>query len=58
MEGDQWLSVGRGGGRMGEKVQGIRSIDFRNKIDRGRLRMVWEMEKPKFICTTYEHELK
>ena len=47
MEGDQWLSVGRGRGRMGEKVQGIRSIDFRNKIDRGRLRMVWEMEKPR-----------
>ena len=32
---------------MGEKVQGIRSIIDRNKIDRGRLRIVWEMEKPK-----------
>ena len=33
-----------------EKVQGIRSISGRNKkhkIDRGRLRIVWEMEKPK-----------
>ena len=42
MEGYQW-----GGGRMGEKVQGIRSINGRYKIDRGRLRIVWEVEKPK-----------
>ena len=34
------LSVGGGGGRMGEKVQGIRSINSRYKIDRGRLRTV------------------
>ena len=40
----QW---GRGGGRMEEKVQEIRSINGRYKIDRGRLRIVWEMEKPK-----------
>ena len=32
---------------MGEKVQGIRSVISRYKIDRGRLRIVWEMEKPK-----------
>ena len=39
---------GEGGeGRMGEKVQGIRSINDRYKIDRGMLRIVWEMEKPK-----------
>ena len=44
MEGYQW---GGGGGRMREKVQGIRSIIGRYKIDRGRLRIVWEMEKPK-----------
>ena len=44
MEGYQW---GQGGRRMGEKVQGIRSINGRYKIDRGRLRTVWEMEKPK-----------
>ena len=42
MEGYQ-----RGVGRMGEKVQGITSINGRYKIDRGRLRIVWEMEKPK-----------
>ena len=29
------------------KVQGIRSINGRYKIDRGRVRIVWEMEKPK-----------
>ena len=34
MEGYQW---GRGGRRMGEKVQGVRSINGRYKIDRGRL---------------------
>ena len=32
---------------MGENLQGIRSINGRNKIDRGRLRNVKEMEKPK-----------
>ena len=31
----------------GEKVQGIRSINGRYKIDKGRPRIVWEMEKPK-----------
>ena len=36
-----------GGGEMGGKVQGIRSINGMYKIDRGRLRTVWEMEKPK-----------
>ena len=34
-------------GREGENVQGISSINGRYKIDRGRLRIVWEMEKPK-----------
>ena len=32
---------------MGEKVLGIRNINSRYKIDRGRLRIVWEMEKSK-----------
>ena len=44
MEGYQ---QGEGVGRMREKVQGIRSINGMYKIDRGRLRIVWEMEKPK-----------
>ena len=35
---------------MREKVQGIRSINDRYKIDRGRLRIVEEMEKPKNLC--------
>ena len=46
VEGYQW---GGGGGRMGEKVPGI-SINGRCKIDRGRIRTVWEMEKPKNLC--------
>ena len=44
MEGYQ---LGGGGGRMGEKVHGIRSINGRYKTDRRRLRVVWEVEKPK-----------
>ena len=46
MEGYQ---RGGGGGEWGEKVQGIRSIIGRYKIDRGRLRIVWEIEKPKNV---------
>ena len=43
MEGYQREGVGG----VWEKVQGIRSINGRYKIDKGRLRIVWEMEKPK-----------
>ena len=43
MEGYQ---QGRGW-RPGGKAQGIRSINGRYKIDRGRLRIVWEIEKQK-----------
>ena len=42
------LSVGSGDWeRMRGKVQEIRTISDRYKIERGRLRIVWEMEKPK-----------
>ena len=34
---------------MGKKVQGIRSINGRHKIDRARLRLVKAMEKPKIL---------
>ena len=37
MEVYQW---GGGEGRIEEKVQGIRSINGKNKIDKGRLRIV------------------
>ena len=37
MEGYQW---GGAGGECREKVQGIRSIIGRHKIDRGKLRIV------------------
>ena len=43
MEGYQW----GGRGKMGGKGTGIRSINGRYKIDRVKLRIVWEMEKPK-----------
>ena len=42
---------------MGEKVEGIRSMNGRYNIDRGRLRIVQEMEKPKNIYTTNGHVL-
>ena len=50
---DTWtITMGDGnrgglGRRMGIKVQGIRGINGRYKIDQGRIRIVWEMEKPK-----------
>ena len=44
MEGYHW---GGGWWENGEQVQGLRSINGRYKIDRGRLRIVWEMKKPK-----------
>ena len=43
-----WRVISRRGSvRMGENIQGIRSINGRYKIDRGKLRIVWEVEKPK-----------
>ena len=43
-----WLvTTWEGEGENGGKVQGIRSINGRYKIDGGRLRIVQEMEKPK-----------
>ena len=44
MEGYQG---GGGEGRMAEKIQGIRSIYDRYKLDRGRLRTVWKWRRPK-----------
>ena len=32
---------------MGGMVQGIRCIIGRHEIDRGKLRIVWEIDKPK-----------
>ena len=47
-ESQKWRVIsGEVAGRMGKKVQGIRSINGSYKIDRGMLRIVWEMEKPK-----------
>ena len=41
------LSAGTWRGQNGGKGTGIRNINGRYKIDRGRLRIVQEMEKPK-----------
>ena len=40
---------GGGGGRIEEKLQGIRSINGRYKTDRKRLKIVWEMQKLSLI---------
>ena len=39
--------MGRRRGEKGGKGTGIRSISDRYTIDRGWLRITWEMEKPK-----------
>ena len=54
MEGDQW---GGGEGRTGEKVQGIRSINRRYKIDREVKNSVGNGEAKELTCTTHGHEL-
>ena len=41
------VTSGEGEGEMGEKVQGISSINGEYKIDRVMLRIVWE--KPKYL---------
>ena len=40
---------------MGKKVQRISSINSRYKIDKGKLRIVWEMEKPKNLYVRPMH---
>ena len=42
-----WRVINREWEGMGEKVQGISRVNGRYKIDRRRLRIVQEMEKPK-----------
>ena len=43
---------------MGEKVRGIRSINSRYNIDRGRLRIVGNGEAKELIHMTHGHELR
>ena len=57
MEGYQW---GGGGGRMGEKVQGISSINGRYKINRGRggQNSMGNGKAKELICVAHGHELR
>ena len=56
MEGYQW---GEMRGRMGEKVQGIRSIIGRNKIERWEVKnSIGNGEAKELICMTHGHELR
>ena len=44
---------------MGEKVQGIRSINSRYKIDRGRVKnSMGNGEAKELTCMTHGHELR
>ena len=46
-------------GRIGEKVQGIRSIIGRHKIDRGEVKnRIGNGEAKELTCTTHGHELR
>ena len=47
--------MGRGRGRIEENVQGIRSINSWYKIDKGRSRIVQDMEKPKNLYVQLMH---
>ena len=50
--------LGGGKGRMGEKVQGLRSIICRYKIDRDVKNSIENGEAKELICMTYGLELK
>ena len=50
---------GGGRGRMAEKLQGIRSIIGRYKIERVRVKNgIWNGEFKELLCMNNEHELK
>ena len=55
MEGYQ---RGEGEGRMGEKVQGIRSIICRYKRDRAGKNSIGNEEVKELVCMTHGHELR
>ena len=56
MEGYQ---QGGGEGSLGGKIQGLRSIIGRHKIDKGEVKnSIGNGEAKELICTTYGHELR
>ena len=63
-ESQKWRShgrllVGREWGEMGEKVQGIKSINGSYKIDRGEVKnSMGNGEAKELICMTHGHELR
>ena len=53
------ISGGRQGGKMGEKVQGIRSINGRYKRDRGEVKnSMGNGYSKEMMCISHGHELK
>ena len=50
---------GEGSGENGEKVQGIRSVTGKHKIDgEGVMNSIGNREAKELICTTHGHELR
>ena len=56
--GDHMEGYPREEGRTGEKVQGIRSINGRYKIDRDVKNSIRNGEAKELVCTTHGHELR
>ena len=56
--GDHMEGYQRGAGRIGEQVQGIRSINGRYKIDREVKNNIENGEAKELTCTTHGHELR
>ena len=52
------LSGGRGAGENGVKVQGIRNINGRYKIDTEVKNSIGNGQAKELICTTHGHELR
>ena len=53
-----WRVISGEKGAMGEKVQGIRSVNGRYKIDRGILIIMGNGEAKELTCRTHGHELR
>ena len=56
--GDHMEGCQRGSGRTGEKIQGIRNIHGRYKIDREVKNSIRSGEAKELICMTHGHEPK
>ena len=58
MEITWWVIIGEGKGIMGEKVQGMSSINGRYKIEGGVKNSIGNVKATELICTTHGCELR